>query len=313
MPWGAERGEIGLLVALGDEAVVIDAVIGDDHLGARVNEDAEPFGGVLAHAHQHRRPACRRPDHPPEVHDLVALMPLGMVEEREVVDRHDAGHARAQRHRVVGTVPYVGSHASGERTAARLLPRQAERTPDRCGVVDLRCRRDRPPSLSVVAAGEEVQVNVASGVEARSQGHGVAPGAHGPRGNGGDIEEDPHESQLTRARRAGAQPRCDRSTIARAYAAAWDSAECCQLRSSARARPRSANSVRSSSSPRSCSSARVQDSTSPGGNNSAASPTTSSRAEPSATASAAPRRALRGPEDRTPRSVTRCSRPPSGG
>ena len=109
-----QRGEIGGVVSDRDEPVVIDTVVRDHDFAPRIDECAQTIGGVRAHAHQHRCPVCRRPDHPAEEHDLAALVPLGMVEERQVVDRHHARDARSQRHRVVRAVPDVDIEAGGQ-------------------------------------------------------------------------------------------------------------------------------------------------------------------------------------------------------
>ena len=115
----------------------------------------------------------------------------------------------------MGAVPHVGSHARGEGPAARLLPRQPGRAPNRRGCVYLGGRGDQAPSGRVVAPRQEVQFHTGARGETRSQRHGVHPGADGTRGNRGNIEEDPHESQSTSAQRRWA-----RSETARAYAAA---------------------------------------------------------------------------------------------
>ena len=87
-----EAGEVGLLVGLGTEAHVVHAVRHDDHVARRTrrrDERRQPVGGVPADAHAHVGVRHRRRDHAPEVERLRSLVPLGMFEERQVVDGDD--------------------------------------------------------------------------------------------------------------------------------------------------------------------------------------------------------------------------------
>ncbi len=83
---------------------------------------ARRVGGVLADAHDRGRASRARPDHAPEVQDLAPLVPLGMIEEREVVDRDHGRDAIAQRHRVVRAVPHVGCDPIARAAAPRPVP-----------------------------------------------------------------------------------------------------------------------------------------------------------------------------------------------
>ena len=60
---------------------------------ARRCELAQARRGGVAHADDHRRPPCRLGDRTPEEHHLRTFVPLGMVEEREVVHGDHRGDA----------------------------------------------------------------------------------------------------------------------------------------------------------------------------------------------------------------------------
>ena len=193
-PVRGEGGEVGGRVAGGHEPFVVDAVVHDDDLTLRLGDGAEAIGGVVAHAHEQLRRARRGADHAPEVRDLRPLVPLGMVEEREVVDRHDARHRGPQGHRVVRTVPNVGADARGERRARACS--HASRAGRRSGATPwiAAAGASEPQRGGVAAPGREVELHVAVRGEARRQGDGVVAGADRARGG-------PRRRRGARARR----------------------------------------------------------------------------------------------------------------
>ncbi len=148
-----QRGEILRFVAGGGEAIVVDAVVNDRDVAGGRNQGSEPVGGVGAHAYDGRRALRRGANHAPEVHDLRSFMPLGMIEEGEIVHGDHARHRRPQRHRVVRSVPDVGLHPCGQGRAASLLPREAGGPARRCRCVQRRGGCEIAPALACRRSG----------------------------------------------------------------------------------------------------------------------------------------------------------------
>ncbi len=110
------RHRPGVRIGLGPEAVVVDTVGHHEHPSRRRAQFAETIGGSTAHAHDGVGVAGRHPDGPTEHDDLAPLVPLGMVEEREVVNGHDAWQSRSAR-----------AWCSAARGARRRMRRRADR------------------------------------------------------------------------------------------------------------------------------------------------------------------------------------------
>ena len=131
----------------------------------------------------HTSTAARRArgaDHRPEEHDLAALVPLGMVEEREVVHGDDArAPARAQRHRVVRAVPHVGPRAASASAAPRACSHasRAGRPAGHLGVHVGAGRERRPAARRRRVAARRWRSDVGVRGEARRQRDGVDAGA----------------------------------------------------------------------------------------------------------------------------------------
>ena len=90
---------------------------------------APPIESVRRHptrADHHGRIAGGPTDGPGEQRHLGALVPLGGVEEAQVVHRHHGGDRRPARHRVVGTVVDDRARGPDQGSQAHLLPDQAE-------------------------------------------------------------------------------------------------------------------------------------------------------------------------------------------
>ena len=123
-----ERGEPGAvvgLVGIGTEALGVDAVV--DHHRPRRGRAPPRAGGcavvsltqtITARARRRSTMAAAEEQH------LGPLVPLGMVEEREVVHGDDGGHAEPGRHRVVRTVPDVGAEPGRELEVRGPAPRR---------------------------------------------------------------------------------------------------------------------------------------------------------------------------------------------
>ena len=136
-------------------------------------------------------------------------MPLGMVEERAVVDRHGTGHRRPGRHRVVG--PVVDLHPDGAQhgTQPDLLEDQPARPRDRDRAAHRGAAGQPAPARLVAAARHEREPDVVAPGEAARQRHGVVAGAARPRRDGRDVErrgerlarhrKDRHSSRWARA------------------------------------------------------------------------------------------------------------------
>ena len=119
----------------------------DDHdLAAEPEPGPQSLRSVVAPRDDDVGPAGGRRDHPPEVEDLRAFVPFGMVEEREVVHGDDRGNRRTQGHRVVRAVPDVGPYPARDARSRRLFPRQSGRPAVRRECMQLGVRCDLAPS-----------------------------------------------------------------------------------------------------------------------------------------------------------------------
>ena len=89
MPCAASAREIGGFVAGRGEALVVDAVMHDDDLAARIGTSARRRSAVysLTHTSTGRARAAAARIIRRKYTTLRAFVPFGMVEEREVVDR----------------------------------------------------------------------------------------------------------------------------------------------------------------------------------------------------------------------------------
>ena len=143
-----------------------------------------------------RARAERGGDHPLEERDLRALVPLGMVEEREVEHRDRGRDGESHRQRVVRTVPHVGSDPFGERGRAELLPREPCRSTLGDLGVDHGLRRDVDPTRRVAAAGEQVELEIGAGAQAAGELDRVHARADGSSRNRRDIKEQAHEAAV---------------------------------------------------------------------------------------------------------------------
>ncbi len=194
-----ERGEVGSFVPGGRESLVVDTVVDHHHLGGAVRARGprrESVRSVFADAHAHRRVRDRRRDHPTEEDDLRSFVPLGMLEEREVVHRHDHRDARAQREGVVRSVPHVDPELPDESWPSELLPRQPHRPRTGHDCVHLTLRRDRSPAGAVTSPGEQHEVDGRVATEAPGQLHDVDAGAPRVRRDRRHVEQDPHRKKL---------------------------------------------------------------------------------------------------------------------
>ena len=186
------------------EPGVVDAVGGHHHRPRRGTDLGQPPGGRRAHADHRRGPAGGHPDGPAEEDHLGPLVPLGVVEEGAVVDRHHHRHPSPLGHRVVGAVVDRRPAAAHQTAEARLLPGQAEGTRARghgehLGPVAV-VFAERLPARRVGAAGEEHQVDVG----APSQGPGQLEGVAAGPGRGGrhrrDVEGEPQRPRRAHRR-----------------------------------------------------------------------------------------------------------------
>ena len=194
---------VGLAAAGGMEPFVVDPVRRDDDRRARARDRARSRSrGVLADRDDRTGPVRADAHHRREERDLAALVPLGMVEEREVVHGDDRGTVEAQRHRVVRAVPDV------ERRGGRPAP-----APRTCSQTSRAGRRSGTSAWTaafgassaqrrrVVATGEEVEVELVVVGEAPDQLHRVDAGADGTVGHRRDVQQQAHEVESTSGRR----------------------------------------------------------------------------------------------------------------
>ncbi len=185
----------------------------DNDLAAQLEPRPQTPGGVVAPGHDDVGAPRGRADHAAEIDDLRAFVPLGMVEEGEVVHRHDGRHRRPQGHRVVGTVPDVGANGARDPRSGHLLPRQSRGSRIRRERVQIGFGRELLPPNRVVAPGEQMQIDVAARRHSARDGDGVHTRADRTGGNGRNVEQHAHRAESTensgreRERRRGCDPR----------------------------------------------------------------------------------------------------------
>jgi hypothetical protein len=201
---------VGAVGRLDGEAPVVDAVGDGEDGGLGVDELAQAVGGAFAHRHDGVRPSSARTDHPGEEGDLARLVPLGVVEEREVVDGHHArpgpaeGPTPGQRQGVVGAVPQGGAGPSGHRRRAHLLPDEPERPGTGCGGDHPGAGGERRPATTVIAPRHEEQLDRAGRGERPDQLDDVGAGPGRLGRDGGHVDgHRPLERGRHRTRRPG--------------------------------------------------------------------------------------------------------------
>ena len=193
-----EGGEVGRIPGrAGPEPVVVDAV-GDGEDGRlRVQHLLDRLGGGAAHGHDGRRPGDAGRDHLPEEDHLRALVPLGVLEEGEVVDR------RHRRDRAAAGGPCSGGRARRRSRAGRPAPVPAaaprpggpagpaarRRGPWRRGASS--CQRSASPRRA-----RRWRSHSPSRSSAAASRHGVHAGPGRAGGNGGDVEEEAHRGRV---------------------------------------------------------------------------------------------------------------------
>ena len=165
-------------------------------------------GGGVAHADDHRGAPSRLDDGAAEEQHLGALVPLGMVEEREVVHGHDGGDAEPCRHRVVRAVPDVGAEpvrrgwgrGPAPRRGAPDAPRARPPRPAPLGAMARRAR-------SVAASRDEHELEVVAARELAGDLGGVHARSGDLVGHGRHVEQDPHAVTVVCAASAGRRER----------------------------------------------------------------------------------------------------------
>ena len=251
-------------------------------------ERCEPARRCTRETHTIAGGAARaRADHAPEVRDLGALVPLGMVEERQVVHRHDGRDSVAQRHRVVRAVPHVGADPIARASRPQVCSHTSRARPR-----GREPRRAASPS-GASAAQRSVSSRRVSEMQfdagARGQPAGERPRVDAGAGRAGrhrrDVEQHAHRAQSKSQPVADAGPTASRNASTCAAADASQVSDSRAARSAPLQLARAARRRRGRVRGRRCSA-----STSPGGNSRPASPTTSVSAESSA---ATTRRAAR--------------------
>ena len=109
------------------EALVVHSMGRHDDRRPHLATGPQPRRGDLAHADEGPRLQGGTADRPPKEQRLGSDMPLRVVEEGAVVDRHDAGHGRPFGHRVVRRVVDHDAERPEEAGEAGLLEEQSAR------------------------------------------------------------------------------------------------------------------------------------------------------------------------------------------
>ncbi len=192
----------------GPKALVVDAVGNHEDTAGGSTELLETRCGPTAHAHDGIGAAGRHGDGPTEHDDLAPLVPLGMVEEREVVDGDDARDPGALGHRVVRTVVHVDRLGCDQTRKSHLLPDETGRSVLGSAGAHHRARRcaQVTPASPVTPTAPHREGDVGARHESRSQIDRVATGTHRLGRDGTHIERerehrgaDIHRSELHNA------------------------------------------------------------------------------------------------------------------
>ncbi len=137
----------------------------------------ETIGRRRCHAEQ---PICalgRDGDGTTEDPDLHPRMPLRVIEDTEVVDRHDARHRRGFGHGEVRAVVQVRPGASEEVWQAGLLPEEPEGSSHRRTTDQLRPGRQPLPASRVARPRHEVELDLGPRCEVGGEIEDVTAGA----------------------------------------------------------------------------------------------------------------------------------------
>ena len=183
-----DRGEsLEIVVALGREARLVDAVLATNTgaVGPITAARRSPWCWLTATIDG--GPSGRGPDHPPEEGDLGALVPLGMLEEGQVVDRdHRWGRRGAP------AACSAGRATASTATTSRARPAGPSAAP-RAGARAVRSGRRRAPGRGVRegTSARDPRCGRAGGGRPRRAGRGPGraracrrrhrPGAWAPR------------------------------------------------------------------------------------------------------------------------------------
>ncbi len=185
---GGVRPGLGLVRP---EPSCVDPVRGYEHLGLHRAPSDQLLGGDPARADHGGGPAGGHPDGPAEQQDLRPLVPVGLLEEAQVVDGDHGGHRRSLGHGVVGPVVHVDGPSGQQRGEPDLLPGQAEQAGLGRPGLQLAERNRGAPAGLVGAPAEQHHIDVGSGGQGPGQLHGVLAGADRPGRHGGHIEREP--------------------------------------------------------------------------------------------------------------------------
>ena len=153
---------------LGIEAGVVDAVGNDGH---RQFPESLPQSGrrVVAHTDEGGGLLGRPGNGPTKQHHLRPLVPLGVIEEGHVVDRHHDRSRAEPRHCVVRSVMHLRTDPAEDRRQCHLLPRQPQRTGVRRHGSYLGVTGQVQPSPAVPTSGQQGQVEIVTDAEMTDQ------------------------------------------------------------------------------------------------------------------------------------------------
>src|SRR5207244_3291145 len=179
-----------------------------------------------------------------EKHHLGPFVPLRVVEEGHVVDRHDlGGNLRPHRHRVVRAVVDVDAQVLEDAGQLHLLPDQAKGAGGRRLVEDGDTGAGRLPPLGVVPAGKDREVHVGGPAHPGDQLEHVPAGAGRVIRDGRGVQRQPQVS-VAHGRASPPPVRAPRDS----HSSRWRAPAAAQVRAAARARPAATRSARRASS-----------------------------------------------------------------
>ena len=194
---------------VGHETSMVHAMGHHDHGTSWRKDVPEPSRGDLAHADDGRGVPRRVAHGGAEPSHLARFVPLGVIEEGQVVNRHHAGDLGPPGHGVVGTVVHLDRwrvQACDDRGETGLLVQQARQAAGGSDRYDpLPRRRERPPG-AVVTPGEEREPAVGTTGESPGQFDDIPAGSHWLAGHRAERPARPRAHRCSSRRSSPSRP-----------------------------------------------------------------------------------------------------------